>query len=103
MKRVLKNNRAFTLIEMMIVLLVISVILLVAIPNITKHSETINEKGCDAYKQMLEAQIQAYYIENQQYPSSGEDLKSKGYVKDNILKCPNGIELTISDGQIEEN
>ncbi len=39
-----KNDRAFTLIEMMIVLLIISVLVLVAIPNVTKSSKSIDEK-----------------------------------------------------------
>lgn len=45
----LRNEKAFTLIEMMIVLLIISVLILVAIPNVTKHSKSIDTKGCDAY------------------------------------------------------
>ena len=45
----LNNNRGFTLIEMMIVLLVISVLLIITIPNVTKHNSKINSKGCDAF------------------------------------------------------
>lgn len=45
----LRNQKGFTLIEMMIVLLIISVLILVAIPNVTKHSKSIDTKGCDAY------------------------------------------------------
>ena len=45
--KILTNERAFTLIEMMIVLLIISVLILVAIPNVTKHSKNIDEKGCE--------------------------------------------------------
>ncbi|WP_413057524.1 competence type IV pilus major pilin ComGC [Sporosarcina sp. 179-K 3D1 HS] len=49
----MRNERAFTLIEMMIVLLIISVLILVAIPNVTKHSKSIDEKGCQAYVNMI--------------------------------------------------
>ena len=38
MKKYLKNEKGFTLIEMMIVLLIISVLILITIPNVTKHS-----------------------------------------------------------------
>ena len=34
-----KNDKGFTLIEMMIVLLIISILILIAIPNVTKHSK----------------------------------------------------------------
>ena len=45
----IKNEKGFTLIEMMIVLLIISVLILIAIPNVTKHSKSIDAKGCAAY------------------------------------------------------
>ena len=44
--KLINNEKAFTLIEMMIVLLIISVLILIAIPNVTKHSKSIDEKGC---------------------------------------------------------
>lgn len=44
MRKLLKNNRGFTLVEMMIVLLIISVLILISIPNVTKHSASIDEK-----------------------------------------------------------
>ncbi|KPD01109.1 ComG operon protein 3 precursor [Geobacillus sp. BCO2] len=43
------NQKGFTLIEMLIVMMVISVLLLIAIPNITKHNSMINSKGCEAF------------------------------------------------------
>lgn len=43
----MKNEKGFTLIEMLIVLLVITVLLLITIPNVTKHNSSIQEKGCD--------------------------------------------------------
>ncbi len=52
MKKLIKNEKAFTLIEMMIVLLVISVLLIIAVPNISKHNSNINEKGCEAFKKL---------------------------------------------------
>jgi len=39
------NEKGFTLIEMLIVLLIISVLILVTIPNVTKHFATIDDKG----------------------------------------------------------
>lgn len=51
MKKLL-SQKGFTLVEMMIVLLIISVLLLVTIPNIAKHTATIDTKGCDAYKNL---------------------------------------------------
>ncbi|PAQ14814.1 competence protein ComG [Bacillaceae bacterium SAOS 7] len=101
MRKILKNNQGFTLIEMMIVLLVISVLLFIAIPNVAKQSKNINDKGCHAFKRMVEGQVQAFRIEESTYPSTVQDMVDKGYLKENETKCPNGKELTISaDGEV---
>lgn len=101
------NERGFTLIEMLVVLLIISMILLIVIPNVTKHSSTINNKGCEALNSMLETQMQAYEIEHSKKPTI-EDMVTEKYlldhhIEDNKVKCPNGNYLNInSDGSIEE-
>lgn len=90
----MKNNqKGFTLIEMMIVLLVISVLLIITIPNITKHNSTINNKGCDAFLKMVEAQIQAYEMDNPNTTVSISLLKEKEYLTQTT--CPNGDEVEI--------
>ncbi len=61
----IKDEAGFTLIEMMIVLLIISVLILIAIPNVTKHSKSIDEKGCDAYVKMVQGQVEAYKMDKQ--------------------------------------
>lgn len=45
----MKNEKGFTLVEMLVVLLIISILILVTIPNVSKHFATIDEKGCNAY------------------------------------------------------
>lgn len=47
MKRFL-NNRGFTLIEMMIVLAIISILVLLVIPNALSIFSSANEQGCQA-------------------------------------------------------
>ncbi|WP_337747329.1 prepilin-type N-terminal cleavage/methylation domain-containing protein [Gracilibacillus saliphilus] len=44
----MKNNKGFTLIEMLIVLAVISILLILFIPNLASKSENISEQGCEA-------------------------------------------------------
>jgi competence protein ComGC len=41
------------LIEMMIVLLVISILVMITIPNISKQQEVIRGRGCEAYINMV--------------------------------------------------
>ena len=84
---------------MMIVLLIISVLVLIAIPNVTKHSKSIDKKGCDAYVRMVEGQVQAYKMDHKAIPSI-EDLKEADYLTGNP-QCPDGSQLTIGeDGKV---
>lgn len=99
-----KNQAGFTLIEMMIVLLVISVLLIITIPNVTKNNSTINNKGCEAFVRMVEGQVQAYRLDNDDKIPTLEELAKEGYLKGKKDKdgnvtgtsCPNGDLITIN-------
>jgi competence protein ComGC len=96
----MKNENGFTLIEMMIVMLIISVLLIITIPNITKNNSNINNKGCSAFKKMVEAQIQSYEMENDHAPASIKELIDNKYLKTD--KCPDGTPVAIqSDGTVD--
>lgn len=95
-----RNEKGFTLIEMMIVLLIISVLVLIAIPNVTKHSRSIDEKGCDAYVKMVQGQVQAYKMDKKEFPTL-DSLKDEGYVTGD-LQCPDGRKLNLSsEGEVK--
>ncbi|WML45291.1 competence type IV pilus major pilin ComGC [Neobacillus sp. PS3-40] len=90
----MKNENGFTLIEMMIVMLIISVLLIITIPNVTKHSANINNKGCQAFVDMVQAQVQSYQIENNKFPTVS-DLKEAKYINND--KCPDGTKVVTID------
>ncbi|MBN8236615.1 prepilin-type N-terminal cleavage/methylation domain-containing protein [Halobacillus kuroshimensis] len=94
-----KNEKGFTLIEMLIVLLVISVLLIITIPNLSQNTENIRTKGCDALKVTVEAQMEAYQVENNAVPTI-EELKTAEYIK--TTECPDGTALTITNGEVVE-
>ncbi|OIK11782.1 competence protein ComG [Bacillus sp. MUM 116] len=100
----MKIQKGFTLIEMMIVMLIISVLLIITIPNITKHNSNINDKGCQAFVKMVQAQVQAYEMEKKKLPSSVDELVSAGYIRSDAKGCPNGTtQVKIeSDGTVVE-
>ncbi|MGP4067744.1 competence type IV pilus major pilin ComGC [Halobacillus sp. B29] len=84
----MKNDKGFTLIEMLIVLLVISVLMIITIPNLTKNNGTIRDKGCEALVITAQAQAEAYSIENGAYPANLSDLVEGQYLKQTT--CPDG-------------
>ena len=96
----MKNERGFTLVEMLIVLLIISVLILVTIPNVTKHFASIDTKGCNAYVLMVQGQVEAYKVDKKQYPTM-EQLIEENYLQADNRTCPNGEIVTIgTDGKV---
>lgn len=96
----LNKENGFTLIEMLVVLLIISILILITIPNVTKHFSTVDDKGCKAYVKMVQGQVEAYKIEYKTIPTMS-DLVAKKYLKNNETSCPNGQNVTITtDGEV---
>ena len=98
----IKNEKGFTLVEMLIVLAIISILILIAIPNVTKQSKTIDEKGCNAYVQMVQGQVEAYKLENKSYPDGFEDLVTQGFLNEEPV-CPNGSAISLENGRVIED
>ena len=55
--------QAFTLVEMLVVLLIISVLLLLFVPNLTKQKEAVNDKGKAAVVKVVESQAELYSLD----------------------------------------
>ena len=93
------KQKGFTLIEMLIVLLVISVLLVITVPNIVKHQKSIRNKGCEAFVKMVQAQVEAYQIDNETMPATLDELQSKGYIEKTT--CPNGSKVSMdAEGKV---
>lgn len=95
----LKNNKGFTLIEMLIVLMVISVLIILIVPNLGNRSNEVSDKGCKALVSVVQAQVDAYYIEHNTYPSSLDILVGE-YITNEQLECSNGLELGYANGKV---
>lgn len=96
-----KNNKAFTLLEMLMVMFIISVLLLLTIPNITKHKSGVEDTGCEAYADMVQTQVSAYEMVEGELPSSLDQLVSAGYITS--ATCSDGTALTLSGSEVIVN
>lgn len=85
-----KDSSAFTLLEMAIVLVIISVLLLIIVPNISRHTDSANETGDQALVQTIETQKALYALENDG-PASPEALQKAGYISQDQLNRYNAI------------
>ncbi|MDK4062535.1 competence type IV pilus major pilin ComGC [Staphylococcus pseudintermedius] len=93
------KKKGFTLIEMQLVLLIISVLLILIIPNIAKQSDHIQKTGCAAQLKMVDSQIEAYALKFNHKPNTIDDLVREGYIKESQKTCKSGEEITIRDGE----
>ncbi|GAE36295.1 competence type IV pilus major pilin ComGC [Halalkalibacter akibai] len=92
--KTLQNQTGFTLVEMLIVLMIISVLLLIVVPNMSKNSDTANGKGCEATVKLLQAQVHAYKLEKSSFPLTLQKLIDDKYVEK--ITCPNGTPVNYS-------
>jgi competence protein ComGC len=97
------DEKGFSLVEMLIVLMIMTSLLLIAVPSLKKHNSIVNEKGCEATKSLVIAQSESYAIANDgKLPTKISDLK--GYISnigdDETLTCPGGEKLQL---EINEN
>lgn len=94
-----KYKRGFTLLEMTIVVLIISILFLLTVPNIQKTLSIVNNKGCKALEKVGDSAIVQYKLEYGEYPGSVQDLVSAGLLSEEQLSCDGSHTLVISDGQ----
>jgi len=97
----IKNEHGFTLIEMMIVIMIISILLLIIVPNITKNSDVVASKSCDATIKLLQSQVAAYEVETGNTPTDLAELKENGYVES--ITCPDNTKLIIDNGIVKKS
>lgn len=95
----MKQKRGFTLVEMLFVISIVMVLMLLVIPTVTKKTDGIKEKGCEALVDVINAQIQLFEINEGYLPGSVSELVSKGYIEDKQARCPSGQAIYISGGE----
>lgn len=96
-----RNDKGFTLLEMLVVLFIIGVILAIAIPNLAKTGDTAQSKAEEANIQMLEAQAENYRLAEGSYPDTVKELVDKGYIR-SAPKCKNGKDFIIQEHSGDE-
>lgn len=97
-------REAFTLLEMILVLFVISVLLLLVVPNIGSKRESIDRKGAEALATVIATQVELYELEHNTTNVSLETLAQQGYLSDKQLAEAQEKNMVIqSDGTVTYN
>ncbi len=92
------NNLGFTLLEMLMVMFIITILLLLTIPNITKHKDKVEKTGCESFVDVAQTQVEAYELIEGKAPTSINQLFTKGYLTSET--CSDGTTLRIDDGKV---
>ncbi|HFI0144189.1 TPA: competence type IV pilus major pilin ComGC [Streptococcus suis] len=80
MKKLIEMKvKAFTLVEMLVVLGIISLLLLLFVPNLSKQKEAVQEKGAAAVVKVVESQMELYELKYEK-EATVEDLQKAGYI-----------------------
>ncbi|HEL1630566.1 TPA: competence protein ComG [Streptococcus suis] len=74
-----------TLIEMLVVLGIISLLLLLFVPNLSQQKDAVQEKGNAAVVKVVESQMELYELEYDE-EATVEDLQQAGYITEKQAK-----------------
>ncbi|HEL1653522.1 TPA: prepilin-type N-terminal cleavage/methylation domain-containing protein [Streptococcus suis] len=77
--------RGFTLVEMLVVLGIISLLLLLFVPNLSQQKDAIQKKGDAAVVKVVESQMELYELEHDK-EATVEDLQQAGYITEKQAK-----------------
>jgi competence protein ComGC len=87
---------------MLIVLMIMTTLALIAVPNIDQNNKVVNGKSCEAMKRLVEGQVETYILEEDQVPQDISVLAE--YVSDinsGRLICPGGQkEIVVTNGDV---
>lgn len=93
------NKKAFTLLEMVVVVMIVAILFLLTIPNVSKVIDSVDDNACDALTRVVDSAVVQYKLTYGQYPSSISDLVSAGLIDSDQTTCSNGKSLYLSNGQ----
>ena len=74
--------KAFTLVEMLVVLLIISVLMLLFVPNLTKQKDAVSDTGNAAVVKVVESQAELYELKNVNEKATLGTLVADGRITD---------------------
>ncbi len=95
----MKHKRdAFTLLEMVVVVMIISILFLLTVPNVTKVIDSVDTKACNAMTKVVDTAIVQFKLDYGELPGSISDLVTAGYLTEEQTSCSNGKALYLSNG-----
>lgn len=91
-------KKGFTLLEMIVVVIIISILFLLTVPNVSKVIDSVDNRACSAMTKVVDSAIAQFKLDYGTMPNSIEDLVLGGYIEQSQTKCSNGKGLYLQNG-----
>lgn len=98
-----RNQKGFTLIEMVVVVAIIVMLIIIIAPNLTKQKQSANRKTDNAFKTTLQTQADLYEDDKDR---NGKEVNFKNMFEDGYLtkkQLDKSQNYTVNNGQVEKN
>lgn len=92
-----RKQKAFTLMEMVVVVAIIAVLVLLISPNLWTQKESATKKADEAFMTTLQTQVELYRSDNDKAPADFAEMKDKNYLTAKQLKQINDKKITLAD------
>ena len=93
----MRGKKAFTLVEMLIVVLILGAISVIAIPRITNASKAAKDRACKTNVDIINRQIELFHLNTGSWPQQLADVtENTDYFPDGPPECPFGWEYEMS-------
>lgn len=97
------SKKGFTLLEMIAVVLIVSILFLLTIPNVSRVINSVDNQACSALTKVVDSAIAQFKLDYGKMPNSITDLVNGKYITKEQATCSNGKELVLVDGHCVEN
>ena len=99
----MNKKKGFTLIELMVVVLILGALAAVAIPRLTRSSDTAKANACNTNVDIINTQMELSYLDTGGYPTLVALFGDPNYFPDGTPTCPYGTAYTLTDDRVTEH
>lgn len=101
-RKYLNNERGFTLIELMVVVVILGILASITIPRFAHKVPEAKAVKTQADIKIIQTAVDLYFFDYGVYPTDTEQLVEEGYLKENPVKADGVSPYTINpaDGTV---